>query len=185
MQAFLEDRTTALLQLRKRGVGAEIGVHEGNFSLKILQIAQPTKLFLIDPWEYQAELSESLYGGDELSQEKLDKRYARVCRKLSTPIKRGRVEVLRKTSSEALQLVESNSLDFVYIDGDHRYEAVREDLFEWYGKVKVGGLLLADDYRNANWWGDGVIRACHDFLSEAKVEIAFKVGSQIGFTKLD
>lgn len=185
MQAFLEDRTTALLQLKKRGQGAEIGVHEGNFSQRILQIAQPTKLLLIDPWVYHAELSDSLYGGDKLSQEALDKRYARVCRKLSTPIKRGRVEILRKRSLDALQYVERESLDFVYIDGDHRYEAVREDLFAWYEKLRVGGLLLADDYRSASWWGDGVIRACHDFVSQANVEIAFKVGSQIGFTKLD
>jgi hypothetical protein len=38
----------------------------------------------------------------------------------------------------------------VYIDGDHSYEAVRDDLRAWYPKLKHGGVLCGDDY----YWRD-------------------------------
>ena len=39
-----------------------------------------------------------------------------------------------------------DELDFVYIDGDHRREAVEKDISLYYPKVKDGGLLCGHDY---------------------------------------
>ena len=36
--------------------------------------------------------------------------------------------------------------DFVYIDADHEYEAVKNDILHWWPKVKKGGLLCGHDY---------------------------------------
>jgi predicted O-methyltransferase YrrM len=36
--------------------------------------------------------------------------------------------------------------DFIYIDGNHSYDAVKDDLTKWYPKLKKGGLIAGDDY---------------------------------------
>lgn len=184
MKLILDERSSVMMQVRKSGTGAEIGVHEGRFSQKILQIAQPKKLYLIDPWIYRADMDESLYGGPKMSQAQMDQRHDRVCRRLAGPVARGRVEILRMESQAALAQVADDSLDFAYIGGDHAYAAVQADLQGWLTKLKPEGLLIADDYRNASWWGDAVIRACHEFLASAPVVIDCKLGSQIAFRKL-
>ena len=184
LRAMVEERGSMMMQVRKGGRGAEIGVHEGQFSQRIMRIARPEKLYLVDPWEYRAELDQSLYGGAEMSQQKMDRRYAGVCKRLSGPIAAGRASVLRMASQAALAEIADASLDFAYIDGDHSYAAVKADLEGWLGKLVPGGLLIADDYLSGGWWGDDVIRACHGFLAQYPVEIECKLGSQIAFRKL-
>lgn len=184
MKSILNERASVMMQVRKGGIGVEIGVHEGRFSQTILKIAQPKKLYLIDPWVYHADKDESLYGGPAMSQAKMNQRHDMVCRRLMAPIASGRVEILRMESQSALAQVADGSLDFAYIDGDHTYAAVKADLQGWLIKLRPEGLLIADDYRDASWWGDAVIRACHEFLVSAPVVIDCKLGSQIAFRKL-
>jgi hypothetical protein len=51
----------------------------------------------------------------------------------------------RMTSVEASHLYQDNSLDFVFIDAQHTYEAVLEDILAWLPKVKSGGILAGHD----------------------------------------
>lgn len=41
----------------------------------------------------------------------------------------------------------SNPIDFLYIDGDHRYEAVKQDFDDWFKHIKPNGVLLLHDSR--------------------------------------
>jgi hypothetical protein len=47
---------------------------------------------------------------------------------------------------QAVTKFADNSLDFVYLDGNHTYDFVKQDLNAWYNKVKVGGILAGHDY---------------------------------------
>lgn len=47
---------------------------------------------------------------------------------------------------DALDIFKPNSLDFVFIDGDHRFRYIAEDLYEWFSKVKKGGIVSGHDY---------------------------------------
>lgn len=53
----------------------------------------------------------------------------------------------------------SNSLDFVYIDANHKYESVNEDILLWLPKVSNGGWIGGHDYC---WKFRGVIQAVHE-----------------------
>ncbi|MBV6459393.1 MAG: hypothetical protein HONBIEJF_02541 [Fimbriimonadaceae bacterium] len=52
-------------------------------------------------------------------------------------------------SDEAVALFEDHSLDLVFIDGDHRYEAVRADIHHYLPNIKPGGILAGRDYAHS------------------------------------
>src|SRR5260221_412005 len=47
---------------------------------------------------------------------------------------------------EAVEDFEDESLDFVYIDANHEFRYIAEDLCEWTKKVKKGGIVAGHDY---------------------------------------
>jgi predicted O-methyltransferase YrrM len=53
---------------------------------------------------------------------------------------------LKLESIQAARLFEDNSIDFVFIDADHDYNAVKADILAWYPKVKKGGIIAGHDY---------------------------------------
>jgi predicted O-methyltransferase YrrM len=69
------------------------------------------------------------------------------------------------TTNEAAGLFKDESLDAVFIDADHSYEAVKMDIQNWMPKVRRGGILAGHDYNSA--W-PGVIRAVNEILPEAE-----------------
>jgi hypothetical protein len=153
---------------------AEIGVWKGDFSAGILAEVKPKKLHLIDPWKFfgDPDHSSSLYGGsDARNQTDMDAIYAAVRERFHAQVASGTVVVHRQKSSEAAQLFPPDYFDWVYIDGDHQYEAVQLDL-ELYGTlVRQGGFICGDDYVDGGWWRDGVIRAVDDFVASGRAAI--------------
>jgi predicted O-methyltransferase YrrM len=64
-------------------------------------------------------------------------------------------------TDEAYKLFEDESIDFLFIDADHSFEAVKKDLKLWYPKVKTGGIIAGHDYM----WVDGrVAMAVNQFF---------------------
>jgi predicted O-methyltransferase YrrM len=148
------------------GVCAEIGVSHGNFSASILAINRPRRLYLIDPWISRPELEES------------------VRTRFAGEIRAGTVEALHSTSEAASEKFADDSLDWLYIDGDHNYEFVRKDLELYYPKVKSGGYIVCDDYHYAGKWNDGVTRAVDEFMTTGRCRRIFKRRSQFVMRKL-
>ena len=52
----------------------------------------------------------------------------------------------RGKSLDALEFVEDESCDLIYIDGDHRYEGVLADIKGWRNKLKDGGIMAGHDW---------------------------------------
>lgn len=69
---------------------------------------------------------------------------------------------VRMMSVDAAKLYENQSLDFVFVDGDHDREPCRNDIISWLPKVKNGGILAGHDYG----WCQGVRDAVHDVFGE-------------------
>lgn len=64
-----------------------------------------------------------------------------------------RVELMRTTSDAAypsLRATNEGAFDLIYIDGDHRSEAVWHDAVNCFALCKIGGHILFDDYH----WGE-------------------------------
>jgi len=185
MQVPVDGKALVLSLLPKHGVGAEIGVHKGGFSQRILNVAKPRRLVLIDPWMRASSVkyARSWYGGSNVQQEEMEARFQGVMQKFRQHVSKGIVEVVRKTSLDAAPMYEDNFFDFVYIDGDHAYDGVMRDLTLFYGKIKPGGLIVGDDYRFGGWWGDGVVKAFNEFIGQRAVYIVCKFDAQIVLRK--
>ena len=56
------------------------------------------------------------------------------------------IKVLECTSHEASLKFEDGYFDFVFIDADHVYERIKEDINDWLPKVKKGGIISGHDY---------------------------------------
>lgn len=54
--------------------------------------------------------------------------------------------IIRKSSMEGVKDFADRSLDFVYIDANHGFKYVAEDLWEWSKKVKSGGIISGHDF---------------------------------------
>jgi len=73
----------------------------------------------------------------------------------------------RGTSDNMIPRLDNNSIDFVYIDGDHSPEQVYKDAVNMFAKMKDGGVILFDDYL---WEMNGIVTkiGVDKFLEEYK-----------------
>lgn len=160
------DRKRLVLHFGERGLnrGAEIGVDRGRFSEYMLKNNPEMSLLLVDPWYWKLR-GESRYQSTVKRMEKFGER----------------AQIVRKTSYEAVFDVKDESLDFVYIDGDHTFDYVMTDLIWWARKVRMGGMVALHDYYRFR--GGGVVAAVdvytqqHDirqwFLTDERTPTAF------------
>lgn len=160
--------------LPKNSVCAEIGVHRGDFSAQILRTVDPKELHLVDPWEYEeADMyKNALYGGKTRDgQTEMDNRYQAVGLRFEPDIRSGLVKIHRGHSGNVLDEFPDHYFDWVYIDGNHLYEYVRQDLELSYKKTKPGGYITGDDYTEVGWWQGGVRRAVDQFIQEKPIKL--------------
>ncbi len=111
--------------------GAEIGTYKGEFTKEFCKTG--LEIATIDPWNAY----------DEANQERQNLIFKSAI-ELLTPYKNCRI--IKKTSMEAVKGFADESLDFVYIDGNHEFRFIAEDLAEWTKKVRPGGVVSGDDY---------------------------------------
>jgi SAM-dependent methyltransferase len=179
-------RENLLREFVPDGIGVEVGTWKGRFAARLLTRAKPRTLHLVDPWQFRSEeaYGSAHYGGRaEGGQAEVESIYQGVLTRFAGEISDGIVVVHRMTSKEAVGLFDDDSLDWVYIDGDHHYDAVKADLQLWYPKVRPGGLLAGDDLDTGNWWQDDVARAVREFAADPETPPLSVLGSQFCFRK--
>jgi len=127
--------------------GAEVGVYRGEASKDLIQAFPYLKLYMIDIWSDSFTTDKRLGGASQKVWNEI-REQARQNGVDSEGYQRGIIWQAR--SIEAAVIVVDHYFDFVFIDADHRYEQVQQDIQAWYPKVKVGGLLCGHDYDGKN-----------------------------------
>lgn len=122
--------------------GAEIGVEQGVYSDILLRENPKLTLTGVDAWK--------AYDGyrDHTRQAKLDKFYQTTLEMLKPYGDRS--ILLPMFSMQAINVIRDESLDFVYIDANHDFAHVTEDIFHWSKKVRSGGIIAGHDYYTEN-----------------------------------
>ncbi|OGM55881.1 hypothetical protein A3F62_01505 [Candidatus Woesebacteria bacterium RIFCSPHIGHO2_12_FULL_44_11] len=129
--------------------GAEIGVWKGEFTKKFCEVG--LKMYAIDPWLVYRDFDSGSFSSR--SQARQDSLYEAAKRRLAPYPACG---VIRKASVDAISDIPNRSLDFVYIDGNHRFGYIAMDLMKWTDKVRKGGVIAGHDYFSRS--GDTQIR---------------------------
>lgn len=119
--------------------GAEIGVWQGEFAASLCHLMPRLDLLCVDPWACYAEYQEQ-----KNDQARLEEAYQQALQRLR-PYRH--VTIARKTSLEAAKDVPYQSLDWVYIDANHRRPFIDQDLVAWSRRVRPGGIVAGHDYR--------------------------------------
>jgi hypothetical protein len=81
------------------------------------------------------------------------------------------ITTLKLSSVEAARLFDDKSLDFVFIDGSHLYESVRDDIAAWAPKIKSGGIIAGHDYDTPEDEFNGVKKAVDEVFGDNKVTV--------------
>ena len=179
LKISIDPKATVIGSLPQGGQGIEIGVHEGDLSERLIRFTKPKRLYLIDPWAVFDDdtHADSWYGSRKVTEKDMDARHQRVVKRVGWL---NNVTILRDFSQNVADRFDDETMDFVYIDGDHSYEAVKRDIALYGPKVKPGGVLIGDDFRPGEWWGMGVIRAFTETLADHKSwRLLLKLGDQI------
>ena len=157
---------------------AELGVNSCNFCDQLLGILkgkghQLLEYYLIDPWPHGYKCGSC--GGDKTTDEKWDSLYrAAVKRTIGNDF----LKVMRLTSVEAAKLFPDNYLDLFFIDADHTYKSMMEDIPAWMPKLAKWGVASGHDYSGG--WQPVV-----DAVDEYFIERAGKAGELKKFYEID
>ena len=127
--------------------GVEIGVLLGETAFRILSQRPLVKHFMVDPWVVQPRDSAFVKSGDNCSKKPQSYHNTAYDYTVKRMIQFGkRAKILRLYSRDAAPLFPNSSLDYVFIDGDHSYEGVKNDILLWLPKIKKGGWIGFHDY---------------------------------------
>ena len=141
--------------LSENSVIVEIGSFKGKSTCFIAEGIGNKKMQLIciDPWK------------DNLMQEKGDVIFNEFTQ--NTKKYRDKFSILRGFSYEVIkEWPIQRKIDFLWIDGDHSYEGVKKDIFNWIPLVKERSFICFHDYRDA----PGVKKAVDELVAENKIK---------------
>ena len=108
-------------------MGVEVGVCEGYLSAFLLEKRLDMTLFMVDPWGRRRFL---IYMGEAIER---------------TDFAAKRRMIMQMASLDAAKLFPDSRFDFVFVDGDHSYGGVCQDIDLWMPKIVLGGWLCGDD----------------------------------------
>lgn len=121
-------------------IAVEVGVYAGSYSAVILA-SWPGRLIGVDPYIDRYDEYDPTSYGLQSAREAAGGLYRKF---------RDRAELWEVTSLEAAlrarKMGDGTAFRFVYIDGDHRPEAVLLDLAAWWPVVEPGGILAGHDF---------------------------------------
>ena len=132
--------------------GAEIGVAYGFFSKRLLEEIPNLNLICVDPW----------------LRRRRPEAYAEAIKVL---LPYPGATIIQAFSMDAVRLIPYEWLDFVYIDADHTYESVQNDIQEWTKRVRKGGIVSGHDYYEGRSHTMGVIQAVDEYIKEHQYEL--------------
>lgn len=142
----------------------EIGSYMGESTLLFASSGLFNQIYAIDPFHIDEEFSNTTLKQDEkysgydsfdisIFVEKEFKTNTRFF---------DNITLVKEYSFNCADSFVNSTVDFIYIDGEHTYEAVKQDLELFLPKLKEGGVVSGHDYYPERW--PGVVKAVNETL---------------------
>ncbi|MBN1883557.1 MAG: class I SAM-dependent methyltransferase [Deltaproteobacteria bacterium] len=128
---------------------AEVGVYRGDFAAAILERYDSIETyFMIDPWRYLDNWNKPANQTNDIFETFFSETKAK------TDFAANKRIILRGTTSEVIEEIEDEGLDFAYIDSDHTLRGITMDLIQIFPKIRMGGWIGGDDFMRNVWQHD-------------------------------
>lgn len=144
-------------------VGLELGVYRGKFTSSLARQTK-MKLYGVDAW--------TVYG-DYVDYSKTDLENEAYLDTVRRTKDLQNVTLIKGWSTDIAKTFEDNSLDYIFIDANHAYEFVVEDLKAWEPKIKEGGIIMGHDYFVHKKLNFGVIDAVNGWIKSRNIKHLF------------
>lgn len=196
-----DEKIAALCEIARHAVPGdivEIGSAYGKSAFVLSQLAKlyhTGKLLCVDPWQREFTVQHDASGMVDGMIDEFDiDEILRVFEMSLLPYSNGMINYLRLPSTEAARHYGAGSdvttaafgttaycgqIAILHIDGNHSYDAARDDVLAWSPHVVAGGWIIIDDYV---WpYGDGPQRVGDEFLAQhhARIGCAFVMGTAL------
>lgn len=134
---------------------AEVGCYAGESTKMFLESGKITLLYAIDIWEDEMDNFKKIRSNHDFSI---------VEKTFDESMKGFNVKKIKMCFSESLESLPT--LDFIYIDANHDYEFVKDDITNALKKIKKGGLISGHDYNKESL---GVIKAVNEIFGKPDI----------------
>jgi len=142
-------------RLGEKVTGIEIGTCRAESTVFLLEkCPNITKITTVDPYKAYNDWN------GEINQNVIDK-FMMIAQENLKPYGK-RAIMVRETSIDAASKFKNESVDFIFVDGDHSYDATLADCETYYPKLKKGGFFCGHDYSSI----EAVNRAVNDFRTK-------------------
>ena len=123
----------------------EIGVRYGESTATILHYLNVENYFAIDPFESYEDYEHDGFNkiAKQLGTDLLIQDYLK---NISNYVGDCNLKLINDYSDKAHKLIDENSIDFCFVDGNHSYEYVLRDLKNYFPKLRTGAIMAGDDY---------------------------------------
>lgn len=122
----------------KNKIMVEIGCYTGESTEIFCQ--EFKKVYAIDPWMDGKGYDPTDYASKSMGPH-IEAAFDERMSKYDNLVK------LKGFSYDLFKEFEDESLDFVYIDGDHTYEGVKKDILNFISKIRPNGFIGGHDYK--------------------------------------
>ena len=164
---FTKNREELIANIPPGCTFAELGVFSGSFSEKIRSLLKPKKLYLVDLFD--GVMGSGDVNGENFKFINLNDSFEKLTRRYSN---HPQIKIIRSTTVEFLESLPNDHLDAVYIDADHSYEAVKQDLNLSFRKVNKDGFIMGHDYEENEF--PGVVQAVDEFCEQNGLRICLR-----------
>ena len=130
---YTERRSALQAEVKENGTLAEVGILTGSFTRWMISVLRPKNIYGLD-LQHSIAMREC---------------FGRTSARAVSPgpwAGHSKVHCMGGDSSTNLRSLPDDTFDMIYIDADHEYKGVCRDLEAARRKVKVGGLLVFNDY---------------------------------------
>jgi ABC-type transport system substrate-binding protein len=147
----------------KGGIVAEVGVAHGVFSEYLLNELQPLKfvafdIFTMHQWETYLGVPTRVLLNNMTHLDYYKRKFANHWPQVVIEVGRSDLNLAKYTD---------NFFDLIYIDGDHSYEAVKQDANLAKSKLTDNGIIVFNDYIQFDYLAGvryGVVRAVNELI---------------------
>lgn len=155
-------------------VGVEIGTCRAESTSFLLEkCPNIIKLYTIDPYkaynDWNGEINQKVIDKFMMVAQENLKQYGE------------RVQMIRETSAAAAKKIKSitdkEEFDFIFVDGDHSYDATLSDCEAYYPLLKKGGFFCGHDYSSI----EAVKNAVTDFRKKHNINAPINLSTNSAF----